>query len=451
MNQIGSKADRANFFIEDGDNDAEPISGQEVIIEEDSVRIFGGIIAKPERRRLAKNIDGFQVTAQDFSKLLEKRLVLSAFVDQKAGDIIKDIVTIFVKDTSITTTAVQDGPIISFIAFNHKDARKSIDEIARLVGFDWYVDENKNIHFFTKTTNPSPFPITELETRFRNLKLRSDSSQLKNKVIVRGGTFESDLFTQKYEGDNTRNTFPVSYKPSATPVVKVQNQIKTVGIKNIDDGQGFDFLYDKNNQVIENDDEGILGPNKDLNLEYKFKIPIIVQVQDAASISAVAAVEGGDGVYEAIIVDESIDTLDAARDRASAEIARFGNPLFKGSFETFVSGWRAGQLVNINLASRGVNLSLIVTSVTLKSQGKGLAFYDVKFGSLSFALEDFLLGLFESGRKILVREGEILDELTNIFEQLPIADVVTQTFFKTPPFSWGVGLNDSFWNQGEWS
>ena len=455
-NQIGSKADRASFFIENSAGTAEPLSGQEVIIEEDAVRVFGGIVAKPERRRLAPLIDGFMVVAQDFSKLLEKRLVLAAFVDQKAGDIIKNIVTTFVKDASITTTAVQDGPTIAFIAFNFKDARKSIDEIARLVGFDWYVDENKDIHFFTKTTNPSPFPITDLENRYRKFKIKSDSSQLKNRVIVRGGTFESSQFEEIYKGDTERGTFPISYRPTATPVVVAgaggSPPTKTVGIKNQDDGQGFDFLYDENNQVIENDSEPILLGSEVIKIQYTFKIPVLVQVEDAASISEVAAIEGSDGVYEAIIVDESINNLDAARDRAKAEIARFSRPLFTGSFETFISGWRAGQLITINLASRGVSLALIVISVTLKSLGNGVAFYDVKFGSLSFALEDFLLNLFESGRKIIVREGEILDELNTVFEQLPIGDVVTQTFFKTPPFSWGAGgPNDTFWGQGEWA
>ena len=402
-NQIGAKADRASFFIEDSARTAEPLSGQEVIIEEDAVRVFGGIVAKPERRRLAPLIDGFMVVAQDFSKLLEKRLVLAAFVNQKAGDIIKNIVTVFVKDVSITTTAVQDGPTIAFIAFNFKDARKAIDEIARLVGFDWYVDENKDIHFFAKTTNPSPFPITDLELRYRKLKIKSDSSQLKNSVTVRGGTFESAPFTELKRGDEDRRTYPVSYVPTGTPTVAVKGNAKTVGIKNQDDGQGFDFLFDENNKVVENDVEPTIKANEEISITYKFKIPVLVRVEDAASISEVAAVEGSDGIYEAIIVDESINDLDAARDRAKAEIARFSRPLFTGSFETFVSGWRAGQLITINLASRGVNLSLIVISVTLKSIGNGVAFYDVKFGSLSFALEDFLLNLFESGRKIIVR------------------------------------------------
>ena len=451
--QIGSKSDTAAFFIEDTIPADAPVVGQEYILfEPDGVtRIYGGIIAKAQRVRLGPEKDGFKVKVQDFSKLVEKRLVLRAFTQRLAGDIFKEILTDFVKDPSITTTFVLDGPVIDFIGFNFKNGKKALDEVAKQAGMDWYIDENKVVHLFFLETSSAPLIVDKNETRIRDFKFIPNFTQLKNRVIVRGGTSESILFEETYEGDNSRNTFPVSYRPTAIPVVKVQNQIKSVGIKNKDDGQGFGFLFDPNNKVLENDAEPVLGPNKDLIVEYKFKIPILVQVEDAASISEVAAVEGSDGVYEAIIVDDSIETLVGARERAQAEINRFSRLIFKGSFETHVDGFKQGQLLTVSFPEKGLSVQGLVERVVREPQNSGLSIYKITFSSLPFGFEDFLLGLFDDTRKISVREGEVLDDLQLILEQLPVVDSPILILQNAPPFTWGPGGNVGIWNEFEWA
>jgi hypothetical protein len=67
---------------------------------------------------------------------------------------------------------------------------------------------------------------------------------------------------------------------------------------------------------------------------YKYDIDVITTVEDIASQSAISAVQGGDGVYEYVISDDSLVTLDAAEAAGNADLRQHANPTVKGSFET---------------------------------------------------------------------------------------------------------------------
>lgn len=448
QNQLETRSDSASIIVEDDDNNLNPKGGQEFIVERDSVRIFGGIIASPKRMPLAPTRDAFKLKAQDFMKLLEKRLVNKVYTATLAGDVVKDILSVFVLDPNITTINVQDGPVLDFIGFNFRDARLAINEVARRAGMCWYVDEDKDVHLFAPTTNLAPFNLTETEERYRKLTIKPNFTQIKNRVTVRGGTSESAPFSETYNVGK-QITFAISYPPTATPLVERNGTPKTVGIKNIDDGT-VDYLFDPNNLVIETDQDTPSSGN-DLEFFYTYKVPILVRVENPASISDVAAIEDSDGIYEFVIEDRSIETNAAARERAQEELDRFSRELSNGSFETFEDGFRSGQLITVSLASRNINITAIITRVTLVVESEDSEFFRVEFGDFSYTFVDFLLSLHDKDKVVAVREGEVLDDLEVITEQLPIQDALIGTTSATPPFKWGpTGGNLLVWNLGQW-
>ncbi len=450
-NIITSQADKATFVLEGIDEADVPVAGQEVIMLRPKERVFGGIIAQPERIRTGPKADRFLIKAQDFSKLLVKRLVTKAFINVTAGAIIKDVVQNFVLDPRINTDNVQDGPVVSFAGFNFATALAAIKKIAKETQREWFIDPAKRLFFFSKGTLTTPFDLVVGEFRYRGLRIRTDASQIKNRITVRGGTTESATFSETKKGDTSRRTWPVAYRPTATPTVKVNGGAKTIGIKNTDDGTK-DFLFEPNDNVIENDQQATLGAADELEIEYKFKIPVLAQVEDPASQTALATIEGSDGIYEEIIVDSSIESLDGARERGLAELVRFGTETNRGSFETFVDGFRSGQLLRIDLPDKNLDFEALVTKVTFTSFGCGRGIYRVEFGTFSFEFQDFLLGLIDRGREISVREGEVLDDLLTPQETIPILDQPATFVQKSPPFTWGAGgANDTQWNFGQWA
>lgn len=445
--QLETRSDFVSLVAEDDDNNFDPKAGQELIILRDAVRIFGGIIATPKRLFLAPGKDAFRIRAQDFMKLTEKRLVTAAFNAQLAGDIFKSILTNFVLDGSITTANVQDGPTLDFIGFNFADARLALNEVARRAGMSWYIDENKDVHLFTPQTKLAPFNLDENEDRFRRLEIKPNLTQIKNRVTVRGGTAASAPFSEEYN-IGTRTTWPISYQPTATPLVERNGTPKTVGIKNVDDGT-VDYLFDPNRLVIELDQDSAPSGNN-LVFFYTFKIPILVRLENVTSISDVAVIEDSDGIYEAVIEDESIETNAAARERAQEELDRFSRELFAGSFETFEIGFRAGQFITVSFPDRSINVSAVIFRVTLVVQAPGAEFFKVEFGSFSNTFVDFLLSLHDKDKVIAVREGEVIDDLEVIQEQLSLQDAIANITTATPPFVWGPFANNLIWNLGQW-
>lgn len=454
-NQLETRSDFASIIFEDDDNNFDPRGGQEFVVERNGSRIFGGIIASPKRMPLAPGRDAFKIKAQDFIKLIEKRLVNKVYFSTTAGDIVKDILSVFVLDPNITTVNVQDGPVLDFIGFNFRDARLAINEVARRAGMLWYVDEDKDVHLFTPTTTLAPFNITETEERYRKLTIKPNFTQIKNRVTVRGGTSASAPFSEIYQGNAEQTTFPVSYPPTATPTVDVAIAAgpfnpETVGIKNIDDGTT-DWLFDPNNLVMESDQHGTLGKNERMRQSYTYKVPILVRIENPASISEVAAIEDSDGIYEFPIEDKSIETNAAARERAQEELDRFSRELSNGSFETFEDGFRSGQLIVVSLPSRNINITAIITRATLVVESEASEFFKVEFGDFSYTFVDFLLSLHDKEKVIAVREGEVLDDLEVIEEQLPLQDEITDIVSKTPPFKWQPSaINPLNWNLGQW-
>ena len=455
QNQLDARSDSVSITLEDDDGNFDPRGGQELIVERDAVRIFGGIIASPKRLALAPGRDAFSVRAQDFRKLVEKRLVNQIFFQQTAGDIVKDILTNTVLDPNITTINVQDGPVIDFIGFNFRDARLAISEVARRAGMLWFIDEDKDLHLFVPTTTLAPFNITEAEDRYRKLTTKPNFTQIKNRVTVRGGTSSSAPFSEIYQGDGEQSTFRVSYIPTSTPVVELATgggpfSSETVGIKNIDSGTT-DWLFDPNNRIIESDLSGIPSTSMRVRITYSFKIPILVRIENPASISEVAAIEDSDGIYEAVIEDKSIETNAAARERAQEELDRFDRELQSGSFETFEQGFRSGQLITISIPSRSINITAIIMRVTLVVESEASEFFKVEFGDFSYTFIDFLLSLHDKGKIIGVREGEVLDDLEVIAEQLPLQDAITAITSTPVLFQWGpTGGNLLRWDLGNW-
>jgi hypothetical protein len=102
-----------------------------------------------------------------------------------------------------------------------------------------------------------------------------------------------------------------------------------------------------------------------MSLTARQDIDVITMVEDLESQAAIAAVQGGDGVYEHVIVDDSLTTIQAAEAAGMADLREHANPRVKGSFETEVPGWVPGQIVNINLPDRGVVGEYLVQKVSL--------------------------------------------------------------------------------------
>ena len=123
--------------------------------------------------------------------------------------------------------------------------------------------------------------------------------------------------------------------------------------------------------------------------------------EDYASQAAIAAVQGGDGIYEHVIPDDTLTTIQAAEAAGMADLREHANPKVTGNFETEVPGWHPGQIVTIDLPDRGVNGEFLVQGVSSSPfwDNPSMWTYRVDYGGRILGIADFLKALVSAQQK----------------------------------------------------
>jgi hypothetical protein len=111
---------------------------------------------------------------------------------------------------------------------------------------------------------------------------------------------------------------------------------------------------------------GMLTGVTGLTLAQDAGAEVVVQAQedDAAAQAVIAAIEGGDGVHEHVIVDGRL-SADGATQRALAELDTFASSLVRASWVTTNMETLAGASQATNITSPTFNTTLTIDSVTV--------------------------------------------------------------------------------------
>lgn len=155
---IGSSASTLSFQITNRVNTTPPIPDQEVIIIQDGVRLFGGRILKVSPVKLGSFLL-WNVECVDYTRDLDRTLVVEAYQGMSDREIIVDIVDNYCGGTGISYDNVTEGITISNITFNYMPPSECFTKICNLTGREWYIDYNKDIHYMLKSNEHSPFNI----------------------------------------------------------------------------------------------------------------------------------------------------------------------------------------------------------------------------------------------------------------------------------------------------
>lgn len=351
----------------------------------------------------------------------------------------------------ITIQADTEPITISQIRFKMEAPSQAIRRICELTGRNWYIDYDKDVHYFKNNTNPAPYNITTSSDWFKNLVITHDDTQIKNKIYVKGSTYLSDEYDDSYVADGEQRIFVLPEKPHDL-TMEVDTVSKTVGIKNIDDPTDFDFLLNFQEKYVECGENTTTPTNGSvIDFHYKYEIPILISVEDSESIA-------DDGVYEFAIFDKSITSLTAARDRATAELTDYANSIIDGSFETEKSGFRSGQVINIDDSTYGISdTDYIIVSVVKRSKGNGDFVTFCKLASKKkIGIIQYLIKQLQTNKDVIeLTDDETVDQLTELDDSVVISDSIESMYLTSPPFYWsndeGTTPNKMVWGFFEWS
>lgn len=426
-----------------------PNLGDEVVVTKDGDTIFGGVVVRISEALRSPTILEYSIACNDYSQFLKRELVTERYENQTVADIIDDLIATYTTD-GFTTTSVVGTVTLGSISFNRLNVADCLQKLADALSYVWYVDYDKDIHFFPRNTEEGE-AISDISGNYvyDSLEITEDLTQVRNVVLVQGGERESETpRTELFSGDATRTTFALANKYASLPDVEVGGVAQTVGVEFLDDDASFDCMWNFNEKYIRftaGNTPGLGTNNIEVSGIYLY--PIVVNILNNASIAEF-------GRYEFAITDRSIRSQDEAVCRALAELQSYQNELYEGSFRTYQDGFRSGQIVSITSSQRAKSIDVVVQSVTARMRDPiGTAFeYEVRFATLkSVGIIEYLQAQLRS-KEVIVDDQETLLNLHDLTDGVAISDTLAAPTDSSPPYVWaGAGGNEMVWGYFTWS
>ncbi len=425
---------RNTFSLEmvDAAGSYRPIVGQDIVIQKDAITIFAGTIDNIEESNPpGTDALAYKIDCVDYNQILDRFLVAEIYENDVAGDIIKDIIDNFVNaefsGEGITYVNVEDGPTITKAVFNYIPASQALDEIAAITGYYWYIDYSKDLHFQSKLTNNAPFGLTDTSANFRNIVVKRNRNDYRNRQHIRGGKDISLPRTDSFTGDGETQTFTLQLEAAQVPsAITVNSVAKTIGIRQVETGK--DWYWNKGEKEITQDDAGVKLTNVDtLAVTYKGYFPINLQNDYDGEILNRQSIEGGTGIYSHVIQDASLDTEDAAVERSEGLLRKYGSIPEIVEFETDTDGLKAGQLIPIVITKHNLNGNYLIQQVTIQDVGASILRYNVTAlsGEAIGGWEKFFKQMARAGQQYVINENEVLLKLKKFLDSVTLTDSIT--------------------------
>lgn len=413
---LNNKVDNLSFTIESyTGNTFTPELDAEVLMYVDAVLQYGGRMSSFSERIVSDKIVEYQIDCQDYSQDADRLLIQEQFEDETVEDIIDFLVTNYAP--TFTVVNVSCAIIVTSITFDRITLTAALDKLSKLTNFSYYIDYDRDIHFFQRNAEPAPFDLADDSGNYiqDTLEITRDISQLRNRVFIRGGEIEGSTRTESFNGDGTKKTFVLGNKFSSLPTVVVGGVTKTVGLDFIDEESTADCFWSFTQKYIRFKDSTI--PAAGTNNVTVTGIPLfrlVMRVEDSASIADY-------GIYEFAAEDTTITTREEAKTFGIAQLEQYAQSVVEGSFKTYTPGLRSGQLITIQSDFRGWEEDFLIQKVTLTMVSPDVYTYNVQLATLrTVGIIDFLVGLLLAGRETVGdATSEVLEKV--IFESEIVA------------------------------
>jgi len=427
--------------------------GQEVIIEHRTGRIFGGAINDLARSNPGQsNVIFWRLQLKDYAACLTRRLVAVDFEDlgdpvtQTMGSIIKILHSSFLADGCITLGVIEDGPLIQKAIFDYVTVESAFNDLQQLTGntFFWKVDPFMVLTFKERTAEAAPYEIDETQEDIVNLDFDQSREAYRNRQFVRGGQAETEPRTEEFEADGKIKTFVLALPVFAKPTIEVNTVAVSpaaIGFKGIDeDTVSVLWLFAIDDPVVAAKTAPTSGD--DIEITYQGLFPIIVQCDNASEQTSRNAIELGNGLYEGVDVDESLN-LPATRQKCDALLDKYSRIPKRIIYQTDRQVTiRTGQLQTVNLTRLDVTAAeMVIQQIDTVLNGE-----DLRRTVSATDGRDWLewLEFFRSVLRgpFLIRENETILVPLKVTDTIDLNDSVVINLaddlnvFTTDPYTW---------------
>lgn len=398
----------------------EPVVDQVVIFSINSVVKFEGRVLRVGKKLRDSGIAIYQIECIDYSRDANKgELIAEIYTDQTVNSIIADIISRYPQLSAFTDNNVNCTEVIDYFFVDHKRFYEVLRELADRVGYDFYIDNNKDIHFYQPGSEMSLFNVTADGGEFirDSLEVQENGDQIVNFIVVEGGLYDaSETETESFTADGSQTDFELNGLYSGVTVT-VAGTPQDVGAFGIHDAADYDCLYDYNGRKVlfRNDNKPTVGQSVEVT-GYQ-KLPVLVQVEEGNSVAT-------HGILPKKIKDASLKTIDSAKQYAFAELGKYADEMFSGSFSTYYTSLRAGQRIQITHQTLGINSSFDIQSTNTRFYGLEGFVTSVRIASAEEVDAVGILARILNKQNQSVSAQEVLQIYKLIRERVDVADTV---------------------------
>jgi len=407
-----------------------PQREEEIVVTDmdTSTVLFGGRLVDIDLSLDVNGVVTYKVKCIDYTHDLNDELLAKTY----EGNTIHEIIDDFLPD-GFTSINVDCDIVIERIQFNYTRKDDVMRDLAELVGYDWYIDYQKDVHFFAKEEIEAPFDIDESAGNLiaGTLQVSKENSGLKNAIIVKGGEYVGLSRTEAFVADGEQTQFTLANKFSELPTVLVDSVPQVVGVSYLNQiGDTFDCLWSFQEKYIDFGETPLVADSV-ISVTGLPLIPLIIKKNDRNSIRTY-------GIKEFLINDVTLKDPETAKKRAIAELTAYKDGIAEGSFMTYTDGLQAGQTIHITAPSMDVDEDFIINSVQMERFGSNKMLYNVDIVSQkTMGIIEFLQFLLRKPDKtIAVNKQESLTIIREVMEERSVEENLRKDPF-TIDWVWG--------------
>jgi len=436
-------------------------------------------------------VNVFSLTCQGLDRDLDSRPFSEFWENKTPGWIARDVAQRFcpswVSVASIETAAPPGRTLKAFEALNKKPGQV-LDQLAAIQGWEWYLDEQRALHFEPPSDAAATFWLTDdadliaassvaepwrdvADVGGRSLTVEPDSTNLANVITLlyqtryNTGTAAIDAaLPTRIEGSG------VAWLGYITPesVFRLDGFEGSYPITEVKESGGLQILT--LGSPLATSIFTALAANTKSGMAYEIsQIPAAIEVADHDSIAAMATITGETGVTagrrERLVDTQAHYSIEEARDRALAELGGLANPLVNISFKTNSSQLttppKPGQYVKFNFSGRYVLAEeLAIRSVAItdlgatEDDGRALLEYAISFETRLYSFSKAIRKYEEAAdtQGTSLKDPKRLAQLRSVVERLGLVDGMANPKFTevNPPFRWSGGTTFSVATSGDW-
>ncbi len=403
--------------------------------------IFDGLVQSIKKTNTKEEFD---LEAEDFASFMLNRFITDAFAQEKAVDIIKDILSEKIPEYTWDIDSFDDNDfIVEKIAFEDKPIIEIIEYLAELIGFDFWVTSDGEglikFHCKIRKSIESDF-VLQRGVNLKTLVFIEDKSQMANRVIVEGDKREFAK-TQRFTGNGVTKEYSLVFKPHNTRV-SVNGVNLIGGVEGISQNPEFfvDFFEKKVTLV------NTPALMDQVVIDYTYDIPIKVEATDFASIK-----KYGEKVQ--FIKNKNIKEKSEAKKYAREFIKQYGKPLFIAEADAPASvDFNVGEVITVKDLSKGINHSMQVLECSYSFSKREGFTSSLKLAQTtqtgSNILKDIILRL-KQVEELLKGDVEVVTKLTTFEDTITIRikRITAKKRSLLQGFTWS---KEGVWNHNDW-